>query len=146
MRPNRLLSPIALAAIALALMPAASAQADPTDAMVAEINTARRAHGLRPVRVSRVLTASSRAYARYLISRDVFGHAARIAGFRTAGEVLELHSGSRARIRGALRAWLRSPGHRAVLLSSRYRYVGVGRAVGRWRGMRATIWVGRLGA
>jgi uncharacterized protein YkwD len=143
----RLLCSLALAAIALTLAPAAVAHAAATDAMVAEINQARQARGLRPLRVSRVLASRSQGYAAHLLRADVFAHTShlRVRGFRTVGEVLELHSGSSAQVHGTLRSWLNSPGHRVVILSRSFRWVGVGRAAGKFGGMRATVWVGRFG-
>jgi uncharacterized protein YkwD len=143
----RLSCTLALAATALALAPTAVAEAAATDAMVAEINTARQARGLRPVGVSPALMSRSQAYAAHLLQADVFAHSnhLRVAGFRSVGEVLEMHSGTRAQVRGTLRSWLNSPGHRAVILSRRFRSVGMGRAAGRFGGMRATVWVGRFG-
>ena len=45
----------------------------------------------------------------------------------------------------ALRRWANSPGHWAVILSTHYRWMGAARAVGRYGGARATIWVVRFG-
>jgi uncharacterized protein YkwD len=41
--------------------------------------------------------------------------------------------------------WLNSYGHRAVMMSRRYRWIGAARAVGLYGGARATIWVVRFG-
>ena len=147
MHPIRSLAVVSLVASACALVPATVAQATPRYSMLAEINHVRRAHGLGPVRLSLPLTAASQRHATRMIRSDVFAHAShiRLRGFRTVSEVLELHSGSRPRVRGALRNWLRSAGHRAILLSAGYRWIGLGRSAGRFRGRRTTVWVGRLG-
>ncbi len=78
---------------------------------------------------------------------DFFAHPSRLSvpTFDRVGEVLELHGGRRPQTNAVLRRWANSSGHRAVLTSSAYRWVGAARAVGRYNGSRATIWVVRLG-
>jgi uncharacterized protein YkwD len=128
----------------LSLGPSAQAAADP---MVGKINRARRRHGLRPLRASRSLARSSRRFGRYLIRTDRFGHDSHIwtnRRFRYKGEVLALHSGWRARRSSTIRGWMRSPAHRSVLLSGRYRVVGAAAVRGRFGGRRATIWVAQV--
>jgi uncharacterized protein YkwD len=41
--------------------------------------------------------------------------------------------------------WLRSPSHRAVILTRSMNLVGAGMVRGRFRGRRATIWVVQTG-
>ena len=109
--------------------------------MVQHINQARNARGLPSLRHSRSLTVSSRRFGRRILRTDRFGHASRILAsrrFRALGEILAYHRGYRARIRSTLARWLRSPGHRRVLLSRRFRHVGAG-------SMRATTWVAQFG-
>lgn len=147
MRYIRTLAAGVLAALALAVIPG-SAAATPRYSLLAEINTVRAYAGLHPLRLSSSLNRSSGRYSRYLMRHNRFGHASRIRAsrrFRMLGEVLEMHRGWRAQVRGTLRAWLRSPGHRAVLLSPRFRWIGLGRATGRFHGRRSTIWVSQLG-
>ena len=115
--------------------------------MFKKINQIRKAHGIHKLRPSLYLFASSRRYARRMIRTDYFGHQSRIpvAGrFRLAGETLAWHSGWRLRPRRTVRRWMRSPSHRAVLLSSRFRRLGVGRARGRYGSYRATMWVAHV--
>jgi uncharacterized protein YkwD len=57
------------------------------------------------------------------------GYAVRRCSWRV-GEVLAWGVGARATAAGTIRAWMRSPGHRRVLLSRRYREVGVGLQAG----------------
>jgi uncharacterized protein YkwD len=116
--------------------------------MFKKINQIRRAHGLANLRPSLHLLASSRRYARRMIRSDYFGHQARIpvAGrFRAAGETLAWHSGWRLSPRRTVRRWMGSPPHRAVLLSSSFNRIGVGRARGRYGSRPATMWVAHLG-
>jgi uncharacterized protein YkwD len=136
-----------LAALALAVIPA-SAPATPRESMLRQINAMRAYVGVHPLRLSGSLNRSSYRYSRYLMRRDRFGHASTIRAsrrFRVLGEVLEMHRGRRAQVGATFRAWMRSPGHRHVLLSRRFYWIGLGRVAGRFHGRRATIWVGQLG-
>ena len=115
--------------------------------MMDAINYVRAKAGLRPLRRSRRLVRSSAARANYMMQRDFFAHPSylRVPSFYRVGEVLELHGGRRPRTNRTLRLWGGSPGHHAVIMSSHYRWMGAARAVGRYRGARATIWVVRFG-
>jgi uncharacterized protein YkwD len=129
-------------------LPAAPATASPEGVMFTKINQIRHAHGLARLRPSFALFYSARRYARRMIRSDYFGHQARIpvAGhFRTAGETLAWHSGWRLSPRQTVRQWMGSPSHRAVLLSSSFTRLGVGRARGMYGSMRATMWVAHVG-
>ena len=131
------------------LVPAGEANAiSASQLMIRKINSFRHAHHLRGLRSNSYLSRSSVNYARYMIRHDTFRHARASSAkrrFRRFGEVLEMHSGARARVAATLRAWRRSPGHRRVLLDRRVRYVGAGAAVGRFNGRRSTVWVVRVG-
>lgn len=136
----------------LALALAAPATADarrPSGAAVAHyVNKQRAKYGLPPLRRSRSLWRSSRRYAVRMMSRNFFGHSSRIAAprrFRRLAETLALHRGWRLRARRVVRQWMRSPSHRAALLSPTYRWIGVGRSRGRMGRMKATVWVVHLG-
>ena len=147
MRQIRMLAAACLAAAALAAP--TTAQASSADAlMLRKINQVRAHHGLRALHASGSLNASAAAYSSWLMQADFFGHLAGIrapANFDRLGEILEIHSGRRARIRSTVRRWLRSPGHRAIILGGGYRYFGSGMSVGSFRGRRSTIWVGHFG-
>jgi uncharacterized protein YkwD len=70
-----------------------------------------------------------------------------VAGrFRSAGETLAWHAGSRAQPGGTVNQWMHSPPHRAVLLSSGFRWVGMGMARGRLGSQPATVWVAHVGS
>ena len=117
--------------------------------MVSAVNGARAAHGLRPLRPAKRLHRSARTYARWMLRANYFGHVGRIrtrARFNRLGETLAWHSGRRARVRWTVRAWLRSPPHRALILSRRFRWIGAGTASGRLAGVPARTWVLHLGA
>jgi uncharacterized protein YkwD len=116
--------------------------------MLAQINSVRAGSGLHPLRGSSSLNSSAARYGRYLMRRGYFGHASRIRAssrFRILGEILEMHSGSGAQVGSTLQAWLNSSGHRAVLMSGQFYWIGLAKVSGRFRGRTSTIWVGQLG-
>jgi uncharacterized protein YkwD len=131
------------------LLPAAEAAANAQRDAIDQLNTIRRAHGLAALRQSRSLHQSSTRYARHMVKADYFGHASRIAvgsQFGRAGETLELHSGWQPEPGVAISGWMNSPTHRAVLLSSQFRWVGMGIARGRNSNGPYTVWVAHVGA
>jgi uncharacterized protein YkwD len=89
------------------------------------------------------MNRSSAGWAGYLMRRDWLGHAS-LRAVHAKGEIIEMHSGTRAGISRALRGWMGSPAHREILLSGRFHVVGVGKSSGRFGSMRATIWVARF--
>jgi uncharacterized protein YkwD len=135
--------------VAATILPAASAAADAQSDAIAQLNQIRQAHGLTALRSSESLHRSSSRYAKHMIDADYFGHASRIAAssaFGRVGETLELHSGWNADAGQTIDEWMNSPGHRAVLLSSSYRWVGMGIARGRIGSRLVTVWVAHVGA
>jgi uncharacterized protein YkwD len=135
---------VAITALAVAALPgAAPADASPVSSMVSEMNTARRAHGLGPLRMSKPMNRSSYRWARNLMRRNWLGHAS-LRAAHARGEIIEMHGGKRSRIRGAMRGWMGSAAHRAVVLSPRFHVAGVGKTSGRFGGRRSTIWVARF--
>ena len=116
--------------------------------MFKKINRIRSAYGIAKMRPSYSLFISAKLYASRMMRSDYFGHQARIpvaSGWSAAGETLAWHRGWRLKPGRTVRMWLRSPTHRAVLLSSQYRKVGVGKARGYYAGTRATMWVAHVG-
>jgi uncharacterized protein YkwD len=138
-----------LVVVAAAVLPTAPAvAASPAQKATFVINVTRAKHGLRPLRVSPSLRRSARRYARRMLRHDYFGHGSRISAsrrFRRLGETLGLNWGWRARWRRIVRAWMRSPSHRRILLSRRYTWVGVGFARGRMGRTPASTWVAHFG-
>jgi uncharacterized protein YkwD len=127
---------------------AADAAAPAQRAMVKKVNSVRAAHGLRPLRPAPVLHRSARGYAAWMLRHDYFGHLGRIRAssrFGLLGENLAWHSGGRPRVGWTVRAWLGSPGHRALLLHARFRWLGAGMARGTMGARRATAWVLHFG-
>jgi uncharacterized protein YkwD len=128
--------------------PSESHAASAQKKMVRAVDAARADHGLKPLRRAPRLARSARAYARWMLRADYFGHQRKIrtrARFNVLGEALAWHSGRRARVRRTVRAWLHSPPHRALILSRRFRWIGAGTASGRLAGVPARTWVLQLG-
>src|SRR3954463_4616219 len=126
----------------------AQAVTRPEKRLLRLIDGARRSHGLPALRDSRPLCRSARRYSRYMLAHDYFGHLSTIrAGghFSLKGEALAGYSGWRLRPRHVLRLWLKSPPHRALVLSRRMRFAGVGAKRGRLNGSRMTVWTLHLG-
>ena len=138
-----------LLAVAAALAPAPAAAATPATRMLRKINAVRERTGLPVLHRSRRLSRSARRYARWMLRADYFGHLARIHAsrhFRWLGEALACHPGGKAKVGATVRAWLRSPPHRALLLSTGFRYLGAG-VKGGWLGRKPmTVWVLHFGA
>jgi uncharacterized protein YkwD len=136
-----------LVLLVLALPAPASAKRANTAAagsMIGKINEARARHGLRPLRPSSSLLGSSGRFASYLMHRDVLGHRSHVSAgghFKRLGEALAMHPGTRLGVSSTVRAWLGSPGHRAIILTRSMNLIGAGVVRGRFRGHRATIWV-----
>lgn len=151
---RKVVLPAALLATALLAVAAPSGTAGgskkkpaPAKRMVAKFNKARAKQGLRPLRMAPRLMRSSRRYARHLMRTSTFGHGSSYAraGFRRSGEILARTTGWRLRPHPTLGMWLNSSGHRALILSPGFRYVGAAPARGRFDGRRATIWVAHFG-
>ena len=100
-------------------------------------NRARARHGLRPLRVNSKLRRVATAHSRAMVRHRFFAHGstqARIAhsGYFSAasawafGEVIGFgcHRDGSAKL--IFRRWMRSSGHRAAILTGRFRELGVG--------------------
>ncbi len=116
------------------------------EAMVCEIAELRQRRDARGLRPSAELDVAAGLHAADMFQRRYFSHVspgggdltdrARRSGFakRTCswavGEVLAWGVGSRSTARGTVRAWLRSPSHRRILVSERYGQLGLGMQLG----------------
>ena len=134
-----------LAASALLASPASAAPTGQT-AVVRELNAARAHHGLAPLRDDARLTRAATRHSREMVAHHDFAHESRdgsrfsrrIEAMRYmprrgrwwVGENLAWGRGPDAAPEAVVQAWLRSATHRRVLLSPRYRRVGVGVARG----------------
>ena len=109
------------------------------------LNRERRAHGLAPFHVNRALANAARGHSRDMARRDYFDHTApgdvtfadriqranyRPRGSWSIGENIAWGSGSLATPASIVRAWMKSPGHRANILNRAFRAIGVGVAPG----------------
>jgi uncharacterized protein YkwD len=131
---RRLKAVVTLLLCLLALVLAAPVQAAPSPLekkLVVRINDAREARDLRRLRIAPKLAEGAHGWARHLIRRDKFHHSNLRAG---TGEVLAWGTCSWFRPGRAVWLWLRSSGHRALVLRRGFRVVGTGWARGRWRG------------
>src|SRR6476620_1640033 len=120
------------------------------------INKARTSHGLRPITPSQRLRVAALRHSHDMLWRGYFGHtsptgstlAYRVmsSGFVTygqwwAGETLAWGSGSYGDPATVVKEWMHSPEHRAILLSPRYHFVGIGRSYGTFLGQPgAAVW------
>jgi uncharacterized protein YkwD len=110
------------------------------------LNAERSRHRLRPLRLNRKLSAAARRHSRAMARGRFFSHTSPggatfvdrirgtgyLAGARSwaIGENIAYGSGSRSSPRSIGRAWMNSSGHRANILSSNYREIGIGLAIG----------------
>ena len=145
---------VAVTAFFAVLSQAVSARAaDSVSREVANrINALRVQHGLRPLTLDGRLEQAGRAQSSAMMSRRVLSHGnpdgrtrltrlcarmhARTIG-ETIGWIRYRSPGKQAA--GIVRWWMRSPPHRAVLMSPTFTRIGVGRRTGRFGGHNA-VW------
>ena len=117
------------------------------------LNAERRARGMRPLRLNRRLSKAARRHSRDMVRRRYFSHDSlsgasfvrrirrtgylRRAGRWVVGENLAWGSGERSTPHSILRAWMNSRGHRANILTRRFREIGIGVAYGAPVGVQA---------
>jgi uncharacterized protein YkwD len=163
----------ACAACLLGPVAAASACDDasdsPTRATVARarsatlclINEERSKRGLSRLGSTASLTEAATAHSRSMVDNDFFSHSspggrtprARVAAagyFDGAsswaiGETIAWGSGGSASPSSIVRSWLRSPGHRAILLDGRFDDAGIGIALGSPGGGGGATFTGDFG-
>ncbi|HXV95771.1 MAG TPA: CAP domain-containing protein [Gaiellaceae bacterium] len=118
-------------ALALAAGPAQAAPTPMEKRLVERINDTRAAYGLRRLTIGPKLNTGARSWSRHLLRRDSFHHASDLRP--GTGEILAWGTCSWFTPARAVRMWLRSPGHRALLLRPGFRFVGTGWTRGAWR-------------
>jgi uncharacterized protein YkwD len=98
------------------------------------VNSARAHVGRRALRLDRRMSYGAALHSEQMASQLVAAHGTwgerlgRFSGVQTVGEVIGWVGGSERRQPGRIVAmWMRSPVHRAVLLSHRFGRIGVGR-------------------
>ena len=127
-------------------LPGQASQADLARATVCVSNAVRRGHGLRELRIDPLLSTAARRHSLDMVRRGYFAHTGpsgdtfvqriRSAGYLSSahrwlvGENLAWGWGASGSPGGIVKAWLRSPEHRKILLRPSYREVGVGVALG----------------
>jgi uncharacterized protein YkwD len=110
------------------------------------LNQERSSRGLPRLRLNDRLSTAAERHSRDMVQRNYFSHDSltglsfvdridRSGYFRSArswsaGENLAWGSGNRGTPEQILRAWMNSPGHRANILTRRFREVGIGVAAG----------------
>jgi uncharacterized protein YkwD len=121
------------------------------DAIVAGINAERRKRNLKPLREESKLTRAARGHSEAMVRNDFFNHtdkqgrgpAERVSAlgyrWRAVAENIAMNAGYGDPAKQAVEGWLKSPGHRANLLSPEFTETGVGVAFrpggpggGRW--------------
>jgi uncharacterized protein YkwD len=114
--------------------------------IVRAVNGIRARQGLPLLRVSRALARAADGHSANMLAHDFFAHGSmsrrvrRYVSSRSVGETLAwTPSCSRASARRVVQMWMDSSGHRAVLLSRRYRKIGVARRAGRLGSDRACV-------
>jgi uncharacterized protein YkwD len=123
-------------------MPSKSAKRTIVRATLCLVNAQRARVGLGKLRLSRTLSKAARRHVRDMARRNYFDHNSlsgasfvdriRRAGYLrrarswAVGENLAWGSGSRGTPGSIVRAWMDSPGHRANILSGKFRHIGVG--------------------
>ena len=121
-------------------------------AMVRGINHERARYGLAPVRASRALNRAADYHSWEMLQGNYFAHSSRDGGPfdvrvrryahpRALGETLAMLGGGcgRGSARRVVRMWMNSPGHRAIVLSGRYRRIGLAKRVGSLGGTHACV-------
>jgi uncharacterized protein YkwD len=118
------------------------------------VNRIRARHGLRRLKTSRRLARAASQHTGDMIARNFLSHASsdgtgmaqrvrHYTGARWIGETIAVVSG-RATASRAVRLWMHSPPHRAVLLSPAGRRIGVGKRRGRLAGSRRAVFTADL--
>ena len=130
------------------IVPAVDSLAHVRSATLCLLNVERRSHGLCRLSANRQLAKAARRFSSRMVRERFFGHVSPAGSTLTSrvrdgtsylrggvrrwslGENLAWGAGERATPRNIVRAWMRSPGHRANILDGRFRHVGIGVVVG----------------
>ena len=146
---TRLLALLVVACSMAALIPSVASASSARSQMFSAINGARVSAGLPALKRYSRLGRSSDRYAKFMVSNDVWAHAAnpaRGARLGYVGEILGMTTTADPAPQAILQAWLASPVHRPIIMDRRYRYVGFGLRHGTMDGMSSWVWVVRFGA
>jgi uncharacterized protein YkwD len=114
-----------------ALVPAGTAAASENTAIVKKVNNVRAQHGLRRLKMLTALDQAAAAHCTEMLVGQSLSHGAlrnrlqRYLSARSYGETLAWMPSGIATPASVVSAWMHSPPHRAVLLSKRFRRIGV---------------------
>jgi uncharacterized protein YkwD len=122
------------------LKPARQSTDQTRQAVTCLINRQRARHHLKSVHGSAALLAAAQTHTNAMVNQKFFSHEgdgtpasrASNAGYMAGasawgvGEALEWGVKKAATPRAVVRGWMKSPEHRSILLTGRYRQVGVG--------------------
>ncbi len=120
------------------------------------VNHARTKRSLKALKVATPLHRAARSHARDMVVHDYFGHSSlagagpvtrtRRAGYSASGcsqwsvgEVIGWGKSYRGTPESIFRAWMHSRSHKRVILTSRWRDVGIGCVRGTFRGVSGAI-------
>jgi uncharacterized protein YkwD len=140
--------PVAVAVTALAGPASGATSASrASDSLLREMNAARTARHLAPLRADATLQRAARSHSADMLRRRYFSHgdfSLRMRRFHVAGsfagENLAWGVGAQAAAKTIVAEWLASPGHRENLLRPGFRRVGLATMVGTFSGYRgATV-------
>jgi uncharacterized protein YkwD len=138
---NRVLVAFAAGLLTLLLIAPAGARSLSTteSSLLSAINGTRTSRGLAPVRIDARLARVARSHSADMLRRNYFAHgsfAARVRASGARGTMFgeDLAWGTTASPQWIVGRWLASPAHRAVLLRSGFRRVGIGIATGTFLG------------
>jgi uncharacterized protein YkwD len=128
------------------VVPAADNLTVVSQATLCLVNDQRTSHGLRPLSENRALTGASTAYSQRMVQQAFFAHespdggtlVSRLTAVRyltggddwVVGENIGWGQGPLATPRAMVTAWMNSKGHRENILTSDYREIGLGFALG----------------
>jgi uncharacterized protein YkwD len=136
-----------------AVFPSASSADAVSNSAAAQINAYRASHGLPRLIVDGRLIRAARSQSSAMMSRRTLAHGPSGSGrerltrlcsqmnARTVGETIGWIRMRSARSQAAsiVRWWMRSPPHRAALMSRTFSRIGVGRRIGRAAG-HTVVW------
>jgi uncharacterized protein YkwD len=147
--------PVAVLALgaSIAVVPATAFGSDAVSREVAKrINVLRARNGLRPLVLDGRLERAGRSQSSAMMSRRSLSHGkpdgkvrltrlCQKMNAKTIGETIGWirYRSPRKQAAGIVRWWMRSPPHRAALMSPTFSRIGVGRRTGQW-GRAKVVW------
>jgi uncharacterized protein YkwD len=152
-RTLRLPAAVLAVAASIAVVPSTAAATDSVSReVVKRINIQRIHHGLRPLVHDGRLDRAGRSQSSAMMARRSLSHGkpdgkARLTRLcrqmhaRTIGETIGWirYRSARKQAAAIVRWWMRSPPHRAALMSPTFSRIGVGRRTGKW-GRARVVW------